>query len=419
MKRIPMIFWISLLCAVAAPGVRAESRWWKGNLHTHSLWSDGDDFPEMIAAWYKEQGYEFLALTDHNVLPTGQKWVSGAVPRVAAALPGYVEKFGSEWVEVRGGEDKREVRLKTFPEFRTKLEEAGRFLMLQSEEITARFSTAPLHVNALNLREVVEPPTGSSIVEVLQKCFGAVAAQRKKTGTAMVANVNHPNFGWAVTAEELMLVDGMSFFEVYNGHPSVRNSGDSRHAGTEKMWDIVLAERLSRLGKPLVYGLASDDAHNYLPGKGNSRAGRGWIVVRAPGLQEEALVAAMEKGDFYASNGVRLRNVEGSESGLKVEVDAEPGVRYRIDFIGTRKGYSSDSEPVVGEDGSTLRVTRRYSPEVGAVLSSVEGERATYTFRGDEWYVRAVVRSDRFKKDPSEKGEMESAWGQPVRGPVR
>src|SRR5205814_702981 len=28
-------------------------RWWKGNLHTHSFWSDGDDFPEMIADWYK------------------------------------------------------------------------------------------------------------------------------------------------------------------------------------------------------------------------------------------------------------------------------------------------------------------------------------------------------------------------------
>ena len=30
-----------------------EARWWKGNLHTHSLWSDGDDYPEMIADWYR------------------------------------------------------------------------------------------------------------------------------------------------------------------------------------------------------------------------------------------------------------------------------------------------------------------------------------------------------------------------------
>jgi hypothetical protein len=49
----------------------AQPRWWKGNLHTHSLWSDGDDFPEMIAEWYRTRDYQFLALTDHNVLSQG------------------------------------------------------------------------------------------------------------------------------------------------------------------------------------------------------------------------------------------------------------------------------------------------------------------------------------------------------------
>ena len=48
-----------------------ETRWWKGNLHTHSLWSDGNDFPEMIADWYRKNGYHFLALSDHNILKRG------------------------------------------------------------------------------------------------------------------------------------------------------------------------------------------------------------------------------------------------------------------------------------------------------------------------------------------------------------
>jgi hypothetical protein len=30
-----------------------------GNLHTHSYWSDEDDFPEMIMDWYKTRGYDF------------------------------------------------------------------------------------------------------------------------------------------------------------------------------------------------------------------------------------------------------------------------------------------------------------------------------------------------------------------------
>ena len=44
-----------------------KTHWYKGNLHTHSLWSDGDDFPDSIVARYKRMGYHFLALTDHNL----------------------------------------------------------------------------------------------------------------------------------------------------------------------------------------------------------------------------------------------------------------------------------------------------------------------------------------------------------------
>src|SRR5262245_12913999 len=54
----------------------AGPRYWKGNLHTHSLWSDGDDFPEMIADWYKRHGYQFLALSDHNRLSEGERWIN-------------------------------------------------------------------------------------------------------------------------------------------------------------------------------------------------------------------------------------------------------------------------------------------------------------------------------------------------------
>ena len=34
--------------AVNSCAPEPETRWWKGNLHTHSLWSDGDDYPETI-----------------------------------------------------------------------------------------------------------------------------------------------------------------------------------------------------------------------------------------------------------------------------------------------------------------------------------------------------------------------------------
>ncbi len=64
------------LAAAPDPALSGVPRWWKGNLHTHSLWSDGDDYPEMIVDWYKRHDYQFLALSDHNILLQGDKWIS-------------------------------------------------------------------------------------------------------------------------------------------------------------------------------------------------------------------------------------------------------------------------------------------------------------------------------------------------------
>ena len=72
-KLLPMVV-IAGVLVINCSDLRSggpPSSWWKGNLHTHSLWSDGDDYQEMIVEWYKEQGYHFLALSDHNVVLEG------------------------------------------------------------------------------------------------------------------------------------------------------------------------------------------------------------------------------------------------------------------------------------------------------------------------------------------------------------
>ncbi len=45
-----------------------EGRWYRGNLHTHSTNSDGRRSPEDAVGWYRDNGYDFMALTDHRVL---------------------------------------------------------------------------------------------------------------------------------------------------------------------------------------------------------------------------------------------------------------------------------------------------------------------------------------------------------------
>ena len=42
--------------------------WYKGNIHTHTTESDGDDSPENVVRWFRRHGYDFLVLSDHNHL---------------------------------------------------------------------------------------------------------------------------------------------------------------------------------------------------------------------------------------------------------------------------------------------------------------------------------------------------------------
>ena len=46
----------------------SEGVWLKGCIHSHSTVSDGVFPPEELAARYAAQGYDFLSMTDHNVL---------------------------------------------------------------------------------------------------------------------------------------------------------------------------------------------------------------------------------------------------------------------------------------------------------------------------------------------------------------
>lgn len=391
------------------------ARWWRGNVHTHSLWSDGDDYPEMIAAWYKRQGYHFLGLTDHNLFQEGQRWIQVPTNRTGVeALRKYREAFGN-WVEERNVGEVRQVRLKPLAEYRPLVEEPGRFLLVPSEEITGGYLSRPVHINGVNLREPVEPKGGSNVTEVMQRVVDAVRIQRGKTGQPMFTQINHPNFGWGITAEDLMKVDGLAFFEIYNGHPTVHNLGDAEHAGMERVWDLVLAFRLGVHRLPPVYGLAVDDSHAYHKlGKDQSNAGRGWIQVRSGILTPESVVEGLERGRFYSSTGVELEDIQRDGARLSLRIRPKPGVTYTTRFIGTRRGFPTDSSPVPGLKGDPSKVTRRYSDAIGEVLAEVGGTSVGYTFRGDELYVRARIDSSRSMENPVDKDEKERAWIQPV-----
>jgi len=410
----------------ATVGSAASPTWYKGNTHCHSFWSDGDEFPEMVADWYKSHGYQFLALSDHNVLMRGAKWYDvfdKKRPISEAVMAKCRKRFGSDWIETRGQGDKLQVRLKTLEEFRGRVEEPGRFLLLEAEEITGKSQEEfQVHMNAVHLAQVIPHQSEPSVLETLRVNLRAVQQQATAFQRTIFAYVNHPNWpSYHITAEDLAAAVEARAFEVCNASPKVNRLGDAQHPSTDRLWDIANTLRIAELKQPPLWGVATDDAHHYqvfAPGKANP--GRGFVMVRAPALSAEALVEAMNRGDFYASTGVLLRQIafDTAQNTLTLEVQAEPDVQYTIEFFGTLADYDRTTRLVTvppDEEGKPQRPVTQYSQDVGKLLARVQAPRATYKLTGNELYVRGHVVSDRKMANPPEhEAQFQEAWTQPV-----
>jgi hypothetical protein len=391
-----------LVTAFAGSSRTQESRatppsWWKGNLHTHTFWSDGDDFPEMVAAWYRDHGYHFLAISDHNVLLRGQRWEQERTLRRKAGvdpLSKYRKRFGDKWVETRGGEPggTLEVRLKPLDEVRALLETPGRFLLLESEEITgAAADGRRLHMNATNIGEFVAFQTGATVRDTMIRNLVAVEEQSRRTGRDTLVHVNHPNYHWGVSAADLAAVVPERFFEVWNGVDNDNDPGDSEHPDTDRMWDIANILRMTRHDGPPLFGLATDDSHDH---HGNKT--RAWIMVRARYLTPESIVRAIRDGEFYASTGVSLD-----------EITYDPA----------RRTLSLRIQPSGGEQFVTRFYGGRRNATEGELLAEVKGTAASYSIAAadkDLLYVRAIVTSTGHPEVESSEHPFKRAWTQPV-----
>lgn len=365
--------------------------WYKGNLHTHTYWSDGDEFPEMVLDWYKSQGYHFVALSDHNTVAGDDQWVIiQKSPLYETSFQNYLNKFGAEWVQYKTDTGRTQVRLKTFAEYRKKME-GENFLIIPSEEISNYVDKIPVHINATNIQQLIPAPNGKTVAEAMQQSVDAVLKQREQTGVPMFPHINHPNFRWAVTLEDMISLKGERFFEVYNGHVLVNNYGDSAHMSSETMWDKINIAYANR-NQPLMFGLATDDSHNYHQfGSAFANAGRGWVMVQSEKMDAASLITAMEEGKFYSSTGISLAAVEVEDRQLKVKVATEHEVTYTIEFIGVLK---NESEP--------------------KILKTVNGSEGNFALTDEYLFVRSKITSSKFKTNPFQEGDYEMAWTQPV-----
>ena len=265
---------------------------YKGNIHTHTTKSDGDEDPIKVTEWYKAHGYDFLVLTDHNhrtILDYGNQTETPETP-----------------------------------------------LMIPGEEVTISIQNndvaVPIHINGIGIERVIEPIEVDGVVSTIQANIDSIKA------AGGIASINHPNYKWAYTISDLIQVNGATAIEVFNGIHDTNVYGSKTRPSAEQIWDGILSS-----GK-LIYGVAADDSHHYhdfTPKMANP--GRGWICVQADSLSETSIMESIKKGDFYASTGVYLDQLACSNNTINISIRTEDEDPLNLpEYITTITGYEGD-----------------------------------------------------------------------------
>ena len=285
--------WLTALWVLAcwAPTAAAEPGWLKGQLHLHSGNSgDSETPPPEVARWYADKGYDFIVFTDHNVVTRGIEGPDGLLVGVGAELTQN-------------------------PRHCTPPPRPG--------------TKCLLHVNALFATGPAGPIPWTPLASAQRfAIYGRGVDTARRMGA--LAMINHPNFHHAADAALLLKLahGGAALLEVANEAVDSNNDGDPGHPSTVALWDAVL----SAGGR--MWGVATDDAHHYADADAVRRRGemaftgdRGFVMVWAE-RRLPAIRAAVERGRFYATKGLRLMRVAPGKTHYRVEADG-PAVRWR------------------------------------------------------------------------------------------
>ena len=339
----------SIVIALSILGCSRENQWYKGNTHVHTvLCGHADSTPEAVTKWYHDRGYNFLVLSEHNI---------------------FIDP-----ADVKMPENKRDD-----------------FILIPGEEVTGG---SHAHTTALNIDGLVNPDLekreGATKTEVIQDHVNGIKEQH---GHAIL---NHPNYKYMNTAADIRPVNGLHMFELYNGHPKVNNFGNDEHVSIEEMWDQLLSDGM------LIYGVSSDDAHDFKKlAPDESNPGRGWVMVRSGSLSPDAISHAMFHGDFYATSGVLLAELESNQSKISLTVDEEGTARE------LKSSYISGHRVDEGIPGFTIS----FITEGGEVIKEVSGTAGSLNISGDSSYFRAKVT---FTRQVTGGFENFYCWTQPV-----
>ena len=268
-------------------GFKGRGNWYKGNLHSHTVNSDGKLTPAESVKLFQDNGYHFLCLSEHDLYTD------------------YRKEFDSpEFIILPGLEASAVLFEKEDGIHRKKVHHIHGILgteLMQQKAVTPLFR----HMERLEVPVYYGEWDGAAVAQQLADELAA---------RGCITTYNHPVWS-RVEEREFVDTDGIFGLEIFN-YNTVNESGtgyDTAH------WDVML-----RKGRR-IHGFASDDNHN--EGLFDDACG-GYVWVKADGLTHDNIISALVEGNYYSSSGPEIYDW-GIREGV-VYVDCSPVNRVNV-----------------------------------------------------------------------------------------
>jgi len=243
----------------------APGRFYRGNLHTHSTLSDGVLDPAEVCRRYKDEGYDFISLTDHLIGQYGYP--------IADTIPFRDDSFTT----ILGAE-------------------------LHSG---AQENGALWHIVAVGLPADFTPPDAPNFLPNDTQEIGPELAARAVAAGAYVA-IAHPQWS-GLTLNDARSIEAAHAVEVYNHGCAM---------GCDRADGFHILEMLLEEGRRLNL-IATDDAHFSEPDHFG-----GWVMVKANANDPDLLLQALKDGHFYSSEGPDLHDIRVTDTHIEVDSSA-------------------------------------------------------------------------------------------------
>jgi hypothetical protein len=240
---------------------RQPGQFYRGNLHAHSNVSDGALSPEDLVSAYRQNGYDFIAVTDH-----------------------FRERFG-------------------FPITDTRAHRDGSFTTILGAELhpASLENGEDWHILAVGLPEDFPAATPDE--------DGPTLSQRARDAGAFVA-IAHPHW-YSATIADGRSISAAHAVEIFNM---------TCHMANDRGYGWYMADLLLAEGRHLT-AIATDDTHAKLE---RPDMFAGWVMVKAESLDPDSLLESLKAGHFYSSQGPMIHDIAISDDRSTVTIESSP-----------------------------------------------------------------------------------------------